>query len=147
MTDMIEATGVVNRFGKTLALYGLELSAEQGSSPSLATAAGEASMDAALCDEVGDQAGQEYGQAIMTGRAMGYARPRAGKDGTTRYTACYVDLRGRLCSAGTYSNKKEANKKWQEAEVRLTEGGQLAASSSVNCSSCVPGLWLVRRLS
>jgi ABC-2 type transport system ATP-binding protein len=30
MTDMIEATGVVKRFGKTLALDGLELSAEQG---------------------------------------------------------------------------------------------------------------------
>jgi ABC-2 type transport system ATP-binding protein len=31
MTDMIEATGVVKRFGKTVALDGLELSAEQGS--------------------------------------------------------------------------------------------------------------------
>jgi oleandomycin transport system ATP-binding protein len=30
MTHMIEATGVVKRFGKTLALDGLELAAEQG---------------------------------------------------------------------------------------------------------------------
>jgi len=58
----------------------------------------------------------------MTRWRMGYAKPRIGKGGKTRYTACYVDLRGRLRSAGTYSSKKEANKKWQEAEVRLAEG-------------------------
>lgn len=58
---------------------------------------------------------------------MGYAKPRAGKDGKTGYTACYVDLRGRLRSAGAYSNKKEANKKWQEAEVRLAEGRAISS--------------------
>lgn len=56
------------------------------------------------------------------GRIMGYAKPRVGKDGKTRYTACYVDLRGHLRSAGTYSSKKDANRKWQEAEVKLAEG-------------------------
>lgn len=54
---------------------------------------------------------------------MGYAKARTGKEGkTVRYTACYFDLRGSLRSAGTFSNKKEANKAWQAAESRLAEG-------------------------
>lgn len=53
---------------------------------------------------------------------MGYVKARVGKDGKTRYTACYLDLRGRLRSAGTYSTRKEANAKWQAAEVRQSEG-------------------------
>lgn len=53
---------------------------------------------------------------------MGYAKPRVGRDGKTRYTACYLDLRGRLRSAGTFATKKEANRRWQSAEVKLAEG-------------------------
>jgi hypothetical protein len=54
---------------------------------------------------------------------MGYLKTRKGKDGKTlRYTACYFDLRGSLRSAGTFSNKKEANKAWQDAESKLAEG-------------------------
>ncbi len=54
---------------------------------------------------------------------MGYLKERKSRDGgTIRYTACYLDLRGSLRSAGTYSNKKEANKAWQNAEAKLAEG-------------------------
>jgi hypothetical protein len=58
----------------------------------------------------------------MSGMTMGYVKPRAGRDGRTRYTACYLDLRGRLRSAGTFATKKEANRAWQAAEVKLAEG-------------------------
>ncbi|WP_218579624.1 N-terminal phage integrase SAM-like domain-containing protein [Phytohabitans houttuyneae] len=54
---------------------------------------------------------------------MGYPKKRLGRDGkTVRYTACYLDLRGVLRSAGTYSSEKEANKAWQAAEAKLAEG-------------------------
>lgn len=53
---------------------------------------------------------------------MGYAKLRIGKDGERRYTACYVDLRGRLRSAGTFGRKRDADKAWQTAEVRQSEG-------------------------
>ena len=36
--------------------------------------------------------------------------------------ACYQDLRGQLQPAGTFSSKKDADKAWQKAEVRLAEG-------------------------
>lgn len=53
---------------------------------------------------------------------MGYAKKRVGKTGKVRYTACYMDVSGRLRSAGTFSNKKEADKAWQRAEVKQAEG-------------------------
>jgi integrase len=53
---------------------------------------------------------------------VGYILERTGTDGKPRYTAVYRDLRGRKRSAGTYANKKEANKAWQRAEVKLAEG-------------------------
>lgn len=53
---------------------------------------------------------------------MGYAKKRTGRDGRARYTACYLDLRGRLRSAGTFPNRKRANKAWQDAEAKLAEG-------------------------
>src|SRR5215208_984982 len=54
---------------------------------------------------------------------MGYHKIRKGKDGRAeRYTACYVDLKESLRSAGTFSNKKVANKAWQDAESKLAEG-------------------------
>lgn len=53
---------------------------------------------------------------------MGYSKKRIGKEGKPRYTACYVDLRGQLRSAGTFSSKKESDKAWQKAEVKTSEG-------------------------
>jgi integrase len=53
---------------------------------------------------------------------VGYVKKRAGKNGKPRYTACYLDLRGRLRSAGTFSSEKDANKAWQTAEVKQAEG-------------------------
>jgi hypothetical protein len=53
---------------------------------------------------------------------MGFARKRASRDGKLRYTAYYVDLKGRERSAGTFSNKKQADKAWQKAETKLAEG-------------------------
>lgn len=53
---------------------------------------------------------------------MGFSRKRAGRDGKPRYTAYYVDVKGRERSAGTFSNRKEADKAWQRAEAQLAEG-------------------------
>ncbi len=53
---------------------------------------------------------------------MGYSRARAGRDGKLRYTAYYWDIRGRERSAGTFSNKKEADKAWQRQEAKVAEG-------------------------
>jgi len=53
---------------------------------------------------------------------MGYLKERADRNGSPRYTACYIDPRGALRSAGTYSSKKAANKAWQRAETKLAEG-------------------------
>ena len=39
---------------------------------------------------------------------MGFSRKRTGRDGKPRYTAYYLDLRGRERSAGTFSTKKDA---------------------------------------
>jgi integrase len=53
---------------------------------------------------------------------MGYSKKRTDRHGKPRYTACYLDVRGSLRSAGTFTNKKEADKAWQKAELRLAEG-------------------------
>ena len=53
---------------------------------------------------------------------MGFARKRIGKDGKTRYTATYVDLRGAIRSAGTFGSEKPADRAWQKAEVELRQG-------------------------
>jgi integrase len=53
---------------------------------------------------------------------MGYSKKRVGQDGKPRYTACYLDLRGALRSAGTFSSKKAAESAWQRAEAKLAEG-------------------------
>jgi integrase len=53
---------------------------------------------------------------------MGYSKKRIDQHGKPRYTACYLDARGSLRSAGTFTNKKEADKAWQAAETRLGEG-------------------------
>ena len=53
---------------------------------------------------------------------MGFSRRRAGQDGRPRYTAYYRDLKDRECSAGTFSNKKDADRAWQRAEAKVAEG-------------------------
>jgi integrase len=53
---------------------------------------------------------------------MGYSKKRIDRNGKLRYTACYLDVRGSLRSAGTFSNKKDADKAWQKAEVKVSEG-------------------------
>jgi integrase len=53
---------------------------------------------------------------------VGFSRRRIGRDGKPRYTAYYVDVKGRERSAGTFSNRKEADKAWQRAETKLAEG-------------------------
>lgn len=53
---------------------------------------------------------------------MGWTETRKDHNGTPRYIAKYRDVRGRKQSAGTYSTQREANKAWQAAEVKLSEG-------------------------
>ncbi|MGP3921425.1 tyrosine-type recombinase/integrase [Nonomuraea sp. 10N515B] len=53
---------------------------------------------------------------------MGFSRKRLGKDGKPRYTAYYLDIKGKERSAGTYSSKKESDKAWQKAETKVAEG-------------------------
>jgi integrase len=56
--------------------------------------------------------------------AMGYSRKRTGRDGKSRYTAYYLDIRGQDRSAGTFSNKKDANDAWKKAEASVSAGKQ-----------------------
>ena len=53
---------------------------------------------------------------------MGFSRKRLGKDGRPRYTAYYCDIKDRERSAGTFTNKKDADKAWQRAEAKVAEG-------------------------
>jgi integrase len=53
---------------------------------------------------------------------VGYSRKRVSKSGKARYTAYYLDLRGKVRSAGTYGNEKRANRAWQRAETKIAEG-------------------------
>ena len=53
---------------------------------------------------------------------MGYSRKRAGRDGRPRYTAYYGDAKDRERSAGTFPNKKDADRAWQRAEAKVAEG-------------------------
>jgi integrase len=54
--------------------------------------------------------------------SVGYAKKRINRDGKARYTACYLDVRGALRSAGTFSSKRDADKAWQKAEMKIGEG-------------------------
>ncbi|MEU0521800.1 site-specific integrase [Streptosporangium sp. NPDC006007] len=53
---------------------------------------------------------------------MGYSRKRIGRNGKARYTAYYFDIKGLEKSAGTFSNKKDADVAWQRAEAKVAEG-------------------------
>jgi hypothetical protein len=54
--------------------------------------------------------------------SMGYSKKRIDRNGKARYTACYLDARGSLRSAGTFTNKKDSDKAWQKSETRVGEG-------------------------
>ncbi|MFG1861049.1 tyrosine-type recombinase/integrase [Microbispora bryophytorum] len=53
---------------------------------------------------------------------MGYSFKRLDRNGKPRYTACYQDLKGNILSAGTFSNKKDADRAWQMAEAEVAKG-------------------------
>ena len=53
---------------------------------------------------------------------MGWSQKRKTKEGETRYRSCYRDVRGRIQSAGTFSNKRDSDKAWQRAEMKIAEG-------------------------
>jgi hypothetical protein len=53
---------------------------------------------------------------------MGFSRRRTTGDGRSRYTAYYLDLRGRETSAGTFATRREADRAWQRAEAKVAEG-------------------------
>src|ERR1700722_8320805 len=63
------------------------------------------------------------GQMIKAG-PMGFARKRTGRDGRSRYTAYYLDIRGQERSAGTFSSKKDASDAWKNAEAGVRAGRQ-----------------------
>lgn len=47
---------------------------------------------------------------------------RSSRDGKARYTACYRDRQGVERSAGTFPNRKDADRAWHRAETLLAEG-------------------------
>ena len=53
---------------------------------------------------------------------MGQARKRTGRDGRTTYTAYYDDLGDHRRSAGTFTSLRAANRAWQLAAARVSEG-------------------------
>src|SRR5215813_9279886 len=55
------------------------------------------------------------------GRVMGFSRKRTSRDGRSRYTAYYLDIRGQERSAGTFSNRKDANDAWKKAEAGVRD--------------------------
>jgi hypothetical protein len=59
-------------------------------------------------------AGSNDGQILDGMRApLGSPASGPGKGGRQRYTAYYCDLHDRERSAGTFPNKKDADKAWQ----------------------------------
>lgn len=53
---------------------------------------------------------------------MGFSRKRIGRDGQSRYTAYYLDIRGHERSAGTFSNVRDADRAWKKAEANVSTG-------------------------
>ncbi len=53
---------------------------------------------------------------------MGWVRRHTGTDGKPRYQASYRDARGRLRTAGTFTNRKDADRAWQQAELLMAQG-------------------------
>jgi len=78
---------------------------------------------------------------------MGFSRKRVGKDGKSRYTAYYLDIRGRERSAGTFSNKKDASDAWKDAEAGVRAGRQGdPARGRQTFEAYVLGRWLPNHL-
>lgn len=59
---------------------------------------------------------------IMGVVAVGWSRLRVDSRGRERYTAYFRDLRGRTQVAGTFDNLEKADKAWQAAEFKQSEG-------------------------
>jgi len=59
---------------------------------------------------------------LLLGETMGYSQKRQDRKGKSRYTAVYQDIRGVRHSAGTFSNKEDADDAWQRAEAKVAEG-------------------------
>ena len=53
---------------------------------------------------------------------MGWSRRRVGTDGKAQYQATYRNAQGRTRTAGTYTNKKDADRAWLQAELLLAQG-------------------------
>jgi hypothetical protein len=76
-----------------------------------------------LCRSLTRGLRSNFGQTIMIEVIfMGWSRKRLGQGGRERCTAYYRDARGHTCVAGTFARKKDADRAWQAAEVRLAEG-------------------------
>lgn len=74
---------------------------------------------------------------------MGYTKVRTTKTGQDRYTAYYHDIRGRECSAGTFAQKRDADRAWKRAEGRIAEGRYLdVRSGRQTFHRYVEGVWL-----
>lgn len=53
---------------------------------------------------------------------MGWVRKHCTDGGKTRFTAVYRDARGAKRSAGTFSNKRDAERAWLQRELLLSQG-------------------------
>ena len=56
------------------------------------------------------------------GHDIGWSRRRVGRDGKAQYQATYRNARGQLRTAGSYTNKKAADRAWLQAELLLAQG-------------------------
>ncbi|CAM4367645.1 hypothetical protein [Nocardiopsis rhodophaea] len=67
---------------------------------------------------------------------MGFVKPRIIKKGKTRYTACYIDIRGKDRSAGTYDTEKEAAKaRGREPRPRSPKAASPASATADSASA------------
>src|ERR1039457_7121312 len=70
---------------------------------------------------------------------MGFSRKRTGRDGKSRYTAYYLDIRGQERSAGTFS--------WKKAEAAVSAGKQGdPGRGKQTFEAYVQGKWLPHHL-
>ncbi|WP_157930603.1 hypothetical protein [Glycomyces xiaoerkulensis] len=74
---------------------------------------------------------------------MGYSLKRYNSDGERRWTAVYFDRRGDRRSAGTFSTKKQADKKWKAAEAEVdAQRGDHLVRGQVSFRQYVEEIWL-----
>jgi hypothetical protein len=73
---------------------------------------------------------------------MGWSKKRKYARGKAAYTAMYRDIRGVERSAGTFPSRKQADKAWQMAEARASEGRATSASrGSIRFEPYVRDTW------